>query len=126
MTQTCYLNSFVDDSKICLSFPIEEMSQAKRKLETDLRLVTEWCCQNSLLINHCTCKDQTCICKEKLHHTTGPLHRPRFCFLADVASDKSPHETIKEKFGINMPQDFYDLWEFCEELNPQRPQGIVC
>lgn len=49
-----------------------------------------------------------------------------FGFLVDVASDKVPHETIKEKFGINMPQDFFDLWEFCKELNPQKPQGIVC
>ena len=51
VTQTCNLNSFVDDSKISLSFPVEEMSEAKYKLETDLRLVAEWCCKNSLLIN---------------------------------------------------------------------------
>jgi hypothetical protein len=27
------------------------VSDAKHKLETDLRLVAEWCCKNSLLIN---------------------------------------------------------------------------
>ena len=34
-----------------LSLPVDEMSEAKHKLETDLRLVAEWCCKNSLLIN---------------------------------------------------------------------------
>ena len=51
MTQSCDLNSFVDDSKISLSFSVKEVSDAKHKLETDLRLVAEWCCKNSLLIN---------------------------------------------------------------------------
>ena len=51
VTQSCDLNSFVDDSKISLSFSAKEVSDAKHKLETDLRLVAEWCCKNSLLIN---------------------------------------------------------------------------
>ena len=51
VTQTCNLNSFVDDSKLSLSFSVDEISEAKHKLETDLRLVVEWCCKNSLLIN---------------------------------------------------------------------------
>ena len=51
VTQTSDLNSFVDDSKISLTFPVEEASEAKHKLETDLHLVAEWCCKNSLLIN---------------------------------------------------------------------------
>ena len=51
VTQSCNLNSFVDDSKISLPFSIKEVSDAKLKLETDLRLVAEWCCKNSLLIN---------------------------------------------------------------------------
>jgi hypothetical protein len=45
-------------------------------------------------------------------------------FFSDTKPDKIPHEIIQERFGINMPQDFYDLWEFCKELNPQRPQGM--
>ena len=51
VTQSCDLNSFVDDSKISLSFSVKEVSDAKHKLETDLRLVAEWCCKNSLLLN---------------------------------------------------------------------------
>ena len=38
-------------------------------------------------------------------------------------ADKTLHEILKEKFGINMPQDFFDLWEFCKDINPQKPQG---
>ena len=30
---------------------LEEISEAKYKHEKDLRLVSEWCCKNSLLIN---------------------------------------------------------------------------
>ena len=41
VTQSCDLNSFVDDSKISLSFSVKEVSDAKHKLETDLRLVAE-------------------------------------------------------------------------------------
>ena len=42
VTQTCDLNSFVDNSKISLSFPVEEISEAKYKQETDIRFVAEW------------------------------------------------------------------------------------
>jgi len=36
-----------------------------------------------------------------------------------------PQNTIKEKFLVDMPQDFYDFWEFCKDLNPTAPEGIV-
>ena len=36
VTQTCDLNSFVHEPKKSLSFPVEEMSEAKHKLETGL------------------------------------------------------------------------------------------
>ncbi|XP_046851818.1 histone PARylation factor 1-like [Xenia sp. Carnegie-2017] len=38
--------------------------------------------------------------------------------------ENSKHDFIKEKFGINMPQDFYDLWELCKEWNPHKPQVV--
>ncbi|XP_028406605.1 histone PARylation factor 1-like [Dendronephthya gigantea] len=43
----------------------------------------------------------------------------------EEVSDKISHEIIKEKFGISMPQDFYDLWLLCKELNPQKPQDAL-
>lgn len=44
------LNSYVDDSKISLSFPIYDKLEAKAVLE-DLNNVASWCCANSLLPN---------------------------------------------------------------------------
>ena len=44
------VNSYVDDSKISLSFPIYDKLQAKAALEEDLN-VASWCCTNSLLPN---------------------------------------------------------------------------
>lgn len=36
-----------------------------------------------------------------------------------------PQSNIKEKFLVDMPQDFYDFWEFCKDLNHTVPQGII-
>lgn len=33
--------------------------------------------------------------------------------------------TIKKKFLVDMPQDFYDFWEFCKDLDHSAPEGIV-
>ena len=51
MVQVSKLDSFVDDSKMLLSFPIEHAVDAKHHLETDLNKVATWCCENELLIN---------------------------------------------------------------------------
>lgn len=32
---------------------------------------------------------------------------------------------IKEKFLVDMPQDFYDFWEFCKELNRIVPEDAL-
>lgn len=49
--QVCNLESYVDDSKVFLSFPISDVASAKHNLEEDLRRVAAWCCKNQLLIN---------------------------------------------------------------------------
>ena len=49
--QVCNLESYVDDSKIFLSFPIKGAESAERVLEEDLRRVAAWCCKNQPLIN---------------------------------------------------------------------------
>ena len=43
--------SYVDDSKLFLSFPLIELDAAIEKLEQDLLSVAQWCCENHLLIN---------------------------------------------------------------------------
>ena len=45
------LESYVDDSKLILSFPLIELDAAIDKLEQDLLSVAQWCCENHLLIN---------------------------------------------------------------------------
>lgn len=50
-TNDCLLESYVDDSKVLLSFSTNNKLEAKAKLEEDLIRVTSWCCSNSLLIN---------------------------------------------------------------------------
>jgi hypothetical protein len=45
------LESFVDDSKLFLSFVVKEMEDAAKRLNEDLRRVATWCCCHSLLIN---------------------------------------------------------------------------
>ena len=49
--QVCNLESYVDDSKIFLSFPVKYAESAERVLKEDLRRVAAWCCKNLLLIN---------------------------------------------------------------------------
>ena len=48
--QFCQLQSYVDDSKVLLSFPVTDFNDAN-KLEEHLRKVAIWCCENQLLIN---------------------------------------------------------------------------
>ena len=47
----CSLVSYVDDSKLHLSFLVKDIDGAARQITEDLRKVGAWCCQNSLLIN---------------------------------------------------------------------------
>jgi len=44
---------------------------------------------------------------------------------ADETSDepKDEREDIKRKFLVEMPQDFYDLWDFAKTVNPKAPSG---
>ena len=47
--EECCLESYVDNSKLFLSFPIADTKNTIRKLEEDLFRVTTRCCQNHLL-----------------------------------------------------------------------------
>ena len=43
--------SYVDDSKLLLSFPVKDIDSAKTTIEQDLHRVAKWCSLNDLLIN---------------------------------------------------------------------------
>ena len=45
------LESYVDDSKLFLSFVIKEMGDAVKRLNEDMRMAASWCCNHSFLIN---------------------------------------------------------------------------
>ena len=36
---------------------------------------------------------------------------------------KDVNEKLKEVFKVELPQDFFDFWEFCKELNKEKPCG---
>lgn len=45
------LESYVDDSKLYLSFPVKDTNIITQKINEDLSLIASWCCHNHLLIN---------------------------------------------------------------------------
>ena len=45
------LESYVDDSKLYLSFPIRDLNTIVQQINKDLSLIASWCCHNHLLIN---------------------------------------------------------------------------
>ena len=47
----CSIESYVDDSKLHLSFLVKDIDGAARQITEDLRKVAAWCCQYSLLSN---------------------------------------------------------------------------
>ncbi len=47
----CHLESYVDVSKIYLSFSYRDINVAEIQLTDDLRRIVAWCCSNSLLAN---------------------------------------------------------------------------
>ena len=51
VVRSCQLESYVDDSKVLMSFPVKVIDATKIALEEDLRRVATWCSENHLLIN---------------------------------------------------------------------------
>lgn len=47
----CELESYVDDSKVFMSFPVKNADQVEVKHENDLHQTATWCLQTQLLIN---------------------------------------------------------------------------
>ena len=47
----CSLESYVDDSKLYILFPVKDFDIVAGQLTKDLGRIAAWCCTNSLLIN---------------------------------------------------------------------------
>ena len=41
------------------------------------------------------------------------------------ASPTNPRENLKQKFGVEMPEDFYEFWKFCQILNGEHPEDAL-
>lgn len=41
----------------------------------------------------------------------------------NVDEPVSDHDDIKRKFLVEMPQDFYDFWEFAKTVDRHSPSG---
>ena len=49
--QKCSSQSYVDDTKLAISFQMKETLEAFADLRNDLHRIGEWCCNNLLLLN---------------------------------------------------------------------------
>ena len=44
--------------------------------------------------------------------------------LQNIPADPADiREDIKSKFLVEMPEDFFQFWEFAKSLHPKKPQG---
>lgn len=50
-------------------------------------------------------------------------HEPDEPLLPTSPAD--PKENLKQKFGVEMPEDFYEFWKFCQVLNGQNPEDAL-
>ena len=56
ISNSCSLESYVDYSKLYLSFSVKDAEDAAARLTADLQRIAAWCCSHSLLINPDTTK----------------------------------------------------------------------
>ena len=75
--RTCNAESYVDDSKLFLSFPKREMDNGLEYLTEDLLRVASWCCHNHLLIN----PDKTKFCLFGSQQMLSQISIPPLTFL---------------------------------------------
>ena len=91
----CSLKSYVDDSQLHLSFPVQETAMAVEHLSKDLQRIAAWCCTHSLLIN----PDKT---KLLLLGTTQMLARVPKGFGVTLLSKEILPSCSKKDLGVIM------------------------
>ena len=47
----CKSSDYMDDTKVFLSLPSRDITDASNALNQDVLEISPWCCENSLLIN---------------------------------------------------------------------------
>ena len=51
VSETCSSACYIDDTKLILSFTVEESQTTAVKINDDLQLIRDWCFENYLLLN---------------------------------------------------------------------------
>ena len=51
VSETCSSACYIDDTKLILSFTVEESHTTAVKINDDLQLIHDWCFENYLLLN---------------------------------------------------------------------------
>ena len=74
---TCHVESYVDDSKLYLTFSRKEIEGGLEDLKADLPRVASWCCSNRLLIN----PDKTKFCVFGSSKMLGQVTIPPLTFM---------------------------------------------
>ena len=101
-TTSCQIESYVDDSKLFLSFQLSDIDQSILKLEQDLLRTAQWLCENHLLIN----PDKT---KFLLLGTRQMLSRLREDLSMSFLGEKlKPSESAKDLWVLLDPHLTYD------------------
>lgn len=63
--------------------------------------------------------------------STVPAAAENECKILSVTEEDLPptpedeKETIKQKFLVEMPEDFYSFWSFCKTLSPDKPEEAL-
>ena len=102
VSKTCSIESYVDDSKVLLSFPIKEAANAQRNLEKDLQLIAAWCCKNQLLINAKKTKFLLVGTRQLLNRLPEEL---TLSFLGQVITPVSSAKDLGVTFDSNLTYD---------------------
>ena len=74
VSESCSLESYVDDSKTFLSFTLSNMKHSLRHVEEDLHRVFEWCCRNSLIVNPGKTKTLVVGTRQLMNQLEAPVH----------------------------------------------------
>ena len=101
-TTSCQIESYVDDSKLFLSFQLSDLDQSILKLEQGLLRTAQWLCENHVLIN----PDKT---KFLLLGTRQMLSRlPEDLSMSFLGEKLKPSESAKDLGFLLDPRLTYD------------------
>ncbi|KAJ7420074.1 hypothetical protein WISP_50156 [Willisornis vidua] len=109
------LSKFVDNTKMCGVVNTVEGKDAIRRDLRDLDRLKTWAHQNLMKFNGAKCK--------VLHSEKNGAVKKRRSNQADIPD--SPCQEAETCYRLRLPEDFYQFWKFCEELDPETPSDAL-